>query len=48
MPQWNNISTEVGRGNNRNISDTIRAIRQTADPMHHSGKSPIPQLPEVS
>jgi hypothetical protein len=45
---WKNLLTEVGRGNNRKITDSIRAIRQTAHPMHHGGESPTAQLPEVS
>jgi hypothetical protein len=44
---WKNLLTEVGRGNNRKITDSIRAIRQTAHPMHHGGEIPTAQLPEV-
>jgi hypothetical protein len=44
---WKNLLTELGRGNNRKITDSIRAIRQTAHPMHHGGESPTAQLPEV-
>jgi hypothetical protein len=44
---WKNLLTEVGRGNNRKITDSIRAMRQTAHPMHHGGESPTAQLPEV-
>jgi hypothetical protein len=42
-----NLLTEVGRANNRKVTASIRAIRQPAHPMHHGGKSPTAQLPEV-
>jgi hypothetical protein len=45
---WKNLLREVGRGNNRKITDSIRGIRQTAHSMHHGGESPTAQLPEVS
>jgi hypothetical protein len=42
-----NLLTEVGINNNRKITDSIRAIRQTAHPMYPGGESPTAQLPEV-
>jgi hypothetical protein len=43
-----NLLTEMGRGNNRQITDRTRAIRQIAPSVHHRAETPTAQLPVVS